>query len=660
MIINHNIPALSTYSKLTANNKARANSLNKLSSGQQINTAADDASGLAISEKMRAQIRGLDQASVNAQDGISLIQSAEGNLGETEEILQRMRELAVKSANSTKVASDRDEIQKEINQLTSEINRIGNTTEFNTQKLLNGGGTETTYDGTQVTAGGLGGAIGGFFQSAVGVSAVQGTVTIVAASMSASDLDAGSLTIGKYSIDIGTVVGAATIATSAEVADAIMGKLQAQKGFLDDYTITNNAGTLTITEKAGKNFGATIAVTFSQGASIGAGANSTVSVKEKLGSWEFKLEEAIGVKGATIEIAGKIITSTDNVPPLAGQFSISDDKEAQSIAIANAINSHADLKDRYDAAVTADGSIKLTQRAGKGTASAGANTTLPNATLITGTLPSAVAGVVDIDLNSLVKAGGKFTINGKDIAVVDDKTDKRLATGEAVLATTSLTIQAERLEAAIKSNVHLKGVVDATVQNGTNLRLTQKAGSEAMKLPTMTSNSSSTDGFEAKLQIGANSFQSMTVKINDMRALALGIVGEKESDTITSTKNGAKAQYTAVKNVNNGTDDESVQYALDVSTHEKATAAISIFNDAIETVSAERSRLGAYQNRLDHTINNLTVSSQNMTDAESRIRDTDMAKEMMTFQKNGILSQAAQSMLAQANQLPQGVLQLLQ
>lgn len=653
MIINHNIPALSTYSKLTANNKARASSLNKLSSGQQINTAADDASGLAISEKMRAQIRGLDQASVNAQDGISLIQSAEGNLGETEEILQRMRELAVKSANSTKVASDRDEIQKEINQLTSEINRIGNTTEFNTQKLLNGGGTETNYSGSQVQAGGLGGKLSGFFQNAAGVSAVAGIATITIGASLATGVAIGKVTVGKYTVNVGTVPGGGITSATANAA-AILSALKGEKGFNDDYTIVHSTGgVITITEN--KASGATMGVVASGGAAVNSATVS--SVKEELGSWEFKLDEAIGKKGVTMVVGGVRLTSTDNVPPRAGEFAISDDKAAQAIEIARAINSDTNLKDKYDASADSDGVITLTQRAGEGTAVA-AN--LPTSAALAGSLSGAATGIADIDINSLVKAGGKFTINGKDIAVVDDKSDKRLATGEAILATESLTEQTKSLVAAINANVHLKGMVGATVQGGTGIRLTQKAGSEAMELPTITSNTSSTNGFEAKLQIGANSFQSMTVKISDMRAAALGIVGEKASDTITSEKNGAKAQYTAVKNVNNGTDDESVQYALDVSTHEKATAAISIFNDAIETVSAERSRLGAYQNRLDHTINNLTVSSQNMTDAESRIRDTDMAKEMMTFQKNGILSQAAQSMLAQANQLPQGVLQLLQ
>ena len=138
MIINHNISALNTYRQLTINNSAAAKNLEKLSSGYRINRAGDDAAGLAISEKMRGQIRGLNMAAKNAQDGISLIQTAEGALHEVHAILQRMRELAVQAANDTNNDTDRQELQKEVNQLIDEINRIANNTEFNTQKLLDG------------------------------------------------------------------------------------------------------------------------------------------------------------------------------------------------------------------------------------------------------------------------------------------------------------------------------------------------------------------------------------------------------------------------------------------------------------------------------------------------------------------------------------------
>ncbi len=143
MIINHNIAALNTHRQMGSAQSAQMDSMEKLSSGLRINSAKDDAAGLTISEKMRGQIRGLEQASTNAQDGISLIQTAEGALNETHDILQRMRELAVQSANDTNTTTDRGEIQKEVNELAKEITRISNNTEFNTKKILNGVDGET-------------------------------------------------------------------------------------------------------------------------------------------------------------------------------------------------------------------------------------------------------------------------------------------------------------------------------------------------------------------------------------------------------------------------------------------------------------------------------------------------------------------------------------
>lgn len=390
MRINHNIAALNTYRQLGAANTAQSKSMEKLSSGLRINRAGDDAAGLAISEKMRGQIRGLDMASKNAQDATSLIQTAEGALNETHSILQRMRELAVQSSNDTNTASDRGEIQKEIDQLTSEIDRIGNTTEFNTQKLLNG--------------------------DREGLSAAQD---------------------GTFNIQNNSR-GDVAFTTAAE--DAIKNAAV--------------SGTITIT----------------------------------------RINDATGV----------------------AQFSVSD--PAQSGIGLDVLTSSAS-------------SIQI----GTGTAA------------------------TTYDLSGLSSIG----------------------VGESV------TITINAAEAA------------------------QTDASKALSM-----------------QIGANSGQNILIGINDMRAEALG--------------------------VRNASGD-----ALDVSTAAKASTAITVINDAIEKVSAERSKLGATQNRLEHTINNLGTSSENLTAAESRVRDVDMAKEMMEQTKNSILSQAAQAMLAQANQQPQGVLQLL-
>jgi len=372
MRINHNIAALNTHRQLTGNNTAVGKSLEKLSSGLRINRAGDDAAGLAISEKMRGQIRGLDQAQRNAQDGISLIQTAEGALTETHSILQRMRELAVQSSNDTNTDSDRGELQKEVDQLTKELDRISNTTEFNTQKLLNGD-----------------------------KSGVR-------------NADQYAKFNEKTSAAFSSISGAATINTDQSY----------------NVKITGMSGT-----------------TF------------TLSVTDASGAATIK----------TVSSAGTV--------------------------------------------------------------------TIGDATITMGSLTT-------------------------------------LSIGEEATFTTR------------------KAVADIQDSSLT-------------------------------FQIGANSSQTMNVSIEDMSSTGLHVNGIK------------------------------------INTKGAAEASISAIQAALDDVSAQRAKLGAYQNRLEHSINNLGASSENLSAAESRIRDVDMAKEMMDFTKNNILTQASQAMLAQANQTPQGVLQLL-
>jgi flagellin len=213
MRINHNIAALNTYNKLNSASNAQSKSMEKLSSGLRINRAGDDAAGLAISEKMRGQVRGLDQASRNAQDGISLIQTAEGALNETHDILQRMRELSVQGANDTNTSADRSEIQKEITQLTEEIDRIANTTEFNTQNLV-------------------GGAFSGRFQ--IGANASQ-TITLTIASM-------GSAGLGVSAVGVTNNAAANTSITKIDAAISRVSSERSKLGAMQnrlEHTINN-------------------------------------------------------------------------------------------------------------------------------------------------------------------------------------------------------------------------------------------------------------------------------------------------------------------------------------------------------------------------------------------------------------------------------------
>jgi len=447
MRINHNISALNTYRQLSANQAMGGKSLEKLSSGLRINRAGDDAAGLAISEKMRGQIRGLEQASRNAQDGISMIQTAEGALNETHSILQRMRELAVQASNDTNTDSDRLEIQQEINELTQEVTRIGNNTEFNTKKVING----------DMSGAGTGAAMEKqTLNFAIAGSPVQAGVAH----------DPIKLNIGgeEYTIAFDHTAAAGT-------------------NVVNTGTNTVTIGSLTV-------------------AAIG---TNTASALNQL----FGLEPTNSLKDFTIS------------------------------STATTISIEAKSTGSFAGSVGAD-SIKL------------------------------VSGMV-----------------------------------------------AEAL------------VQDANGADGT--------------------------GGQANLQIGSNQSQQFTVAVADMRAQNLKISG-----TVSGAAHGvigtASFTSTALTEVS---DSGTPEYALDVSSASKATSAITVIDSAITGVSAERSKLGAFQNRLEHTINNLSTSAENLTAAESRVRDVDMAKEMMEFTKNNILSQAAQAMLAQANQQPQGVLQLL-
>jgi flagellin len=443
-----------------ANSLSASGSMQKLSSGLAITTAADDAAGLAISEKMKAQIRGLETASDNAQDGVSMVQTADGALSETTSILQRMRELANQAANDTNTAQDRSAIQTETNALIEQLNNIGDTTEFNTKKLLDGG-------------------------AGVKLTATNGNVSNLAGT---ADTSAGAVAL---------------------------------------------TGTNTLAAVATKTGGA---------ATIG-GLATTATV--------------LGGAGATIGIAGN----------------------NYSFTAANTVQNVLDT-------INAD------------SASSGVTATWANGVGITLTSTSAGSNAkVDITAagTGLLLDAGSLTVG------VTSGTD-------ASFAGASLTNLGGSYEA---SGNHV------TVTSGNYKGLSFDISSTGATTINIASNNS------MKLQIGANSAQTMSISINDMRASALGVSGLN----MTSAA-GAKDAITAIDN-------------------------------ALNRVSTERAKLGAYQNRLESTINNLGTTSENLTSAQSSVTDVDMASEMAEFSKNNVLSQAAQAMLSQANQQPQQVLQLL-
>lgn len=460
MRINHNIAALNTYRQLTSVNNMTNKSLEKLSSGYRINRAGDDAAGLAISEKMRGQIRGLEQAQRNAQDGISLIQTAEGALSEIHSILQRMRELAVQSANSAATDDDRNAIQDEINQLISEIDRIGNTTEFNAKTLLDGSQTQS-------------------------VAITTNNSNIISLTAFNSVLEGTD-----YNLSVTNVSKAAANLNSA-----------------------GNTG-LQATD-----------ITFT-GGNYDVGDNIEIVVSDPTNS-------TAGFKDLTLKVNGVVIDTITN-------------QDVTAVAT-------FDSGGGYELTVAAN-SFNSALGSGNGT----------------------VKFDFAMEADYTITKGAATLVNETDLQT----TDGNLRLGD------------------------FRAIVDKTlIANATN--------------------SFTVNGTALEFQIGANKDQTSSLSIGDMRAAALGVD------------------------------------SLDVNDQTNAESAIDTIDSAIKLVSDERGKLGAVQNRLEHTINNLETAAENLTAAESRIRDVDMAKEMMEFTKNNIIAQAATAMLAQANQQPQQVLQLL-
>ncbi len=592
MIINHNIAALNTYNRLSANNNQTSKSLEKLSSGLRINRAGDDAAGLAISEKMRGQIRGLDQASRNAQDAISLINTAEGSLSETHSILQRMRELSVQASNDTNTTTDRNEIQKEINQLTSEINRIGNTTEFNTQKLLNGDkakSTVVTQTGTEVLA------VSKTYNPsyAKGVTWANGPTTAINIKDGAGNDNGISFSgaVGNFDWK--------KLDTSGETATLKISRVG------DDLTVDFDGVDLD---------GDTLAIDQDK---MAYDATNKVYNYNANGI-KFSISKADFDKFADGNSVSVDLTAYNS----GGSF--------------NASGQTVKLKNDFTSNVLASGGTTY----GSFTSGIAVNSADPNF----------IKNVAGIRITGT-------TLNSTGTNAASYKIELLTATG-GVVATEELAGSSTGAPiTSIDYNQHgIKFKFD--VQNTKSFAIEQKFDTKSTAIT-----SSTVVDKSATFQIGANTSQYMIVDISDMRAKALGISavtsGATKEVTDSQNKTVTASYISTSKEVTNGSNSVGEEYALDISTATKASAAIKVLDNAIELVSAERSKLGAFTNRLEHTITNLGTSSENLTAAESRIRDVDMAKEMMNFQKNNILSQAAQAMLAQANQQPQGVLQLL-
>jgi len=514
MRINTNVAALNSYNQLKNTQNNLSKSLSRLSSGKRINGAADDAAGLAISEKMNSQVRGLAQAQRNAQDGISMIQTAEGALKETHSILQRMRELSVQSANDTNTQADRDEIQKEVDELASELTRISNTTEFNTQSLLNG----AVKDGNVGTA-----------NFHIGSNKGQSI------ELSINAMDAASLGVAGSSTEYsGTNSGV----ESSSFDDSVGDKIVNGANITFDYT----AGT---TDAAASLTAGAAAAPTTNLASISADAELTVNIDGA----DYTLDKAAMTAAAGVgQTIANLETALQTAIGTAGTVS----NDGSNLTIDSATSG-------------ADSSVSIS---------------------ITGTTTTGIDTA--FGFSNAASASGT---SADDTVTVSDGTASQVVTVSDSTAT----------EFSVNSG-DFEGITVTEDSGISNLA----SGSHSVAVSAQTINST-----------------SATFSNNELNTEAFAAAG------------------------------------IDVSSETAANDAISVLDDAIASVSAERSKLGAYQNRLDHTINNLSAAEENLTAAESRISDVDMAREMMNMSKQQILSQAGTAMMAQANQLPQGVLQLL-
>ncbi|SFH70309.1 flagellin [Tindallia magadiensis] len=564
MRINNNLMAMNTHRQLGIAQGSGSKSMEKLSSGFRINRAGDDAAGLAISEKMRAQIRGLNQASRNAQDGISLIQTAEGALNESHAILQRMRELSVQASNDTNVDVDREEIQKEVIQLTSELNRIANTTEFNTMKLLDGSASAQSATGATV-------------EKITTEQLVVNTATGITAGDDAIELKDNQLEISAYNnFDWSDVEDGSTI------------------------TISTDDGKLTVVIDAEEATG-----------------NRELNVSEDfVPNWDENDEYTYNAHGVSFTITKEAFEAAEDGDDLV----ITSDDIVDGGSLIGTISTADDWADN-------DGLSEIVDYIAV------------DADKLNAEFGDAVASYMTIEFDG-TGANGAITVT------IFDADNNELS--EDVYENLGLSNDDIFNYDNHGINFDLK-IADITEEIESN------------NLHFETENFDVTENNALALQIGANQNQFMEVSIDDVTATALFVSASGGGEQEVTLQDGStvNAWFRDVQEVTDGTSADAAEYALDVTSFEKAEAAITVINDSIERVSAARSNLGAVQNRLEHTISNLDNSAENLQAAESRIRDVDMAAEMMELTKQNILQQASTAMLAQANQAPQSVLQLL-
>ncbi len=619
MRIQHNIVAMNAYRNYNLNTSAVSKNLEKLSSGYKINRAGDDAAGLAISEKMRAQITGLDAASKNVKDGISLVKTAEGAMQEVQDMLNRMVSLATQSANGTyQDAVDRENLQAEVDQLRSEINRIADSANFNGIKLLDG----SLDAGTNV--------VNLKDPSDLATAAAGST----AAGMSFTHVSDGMLVdkapaAGKYTVDFsqtklsnnsiadiavtfaltGDLSVKITVAAGAEmdgkdIAEALKKALMKTDDTNQANDVPDTGITVMTTTSASK-------FTFDvDGSKLVINEVKPAAKQSDIDGLVFKAEftGGVGVSGSGSAVGVTMVAINGG-----NQFEVTPEQEP----VSEASRVYAKATFTLTANFVKDGAaIKLGDTTY--TFAVGKNSKYKDYDNI-------------IDLTDLVPGGANA---GQLSASQLNTAAQRLA--KAAEGNKTFKVGAQ-VGGAVISLTEKEGGIDYTVNN-----LAGKDGLAPSNGATAAGDASVTD-WKGLIKIGTAN------QTNDAKGSALTLQIGDTSDDFNQLKVSIGDIHTKALKID----------GINIGTQVGAQKAVDTIKNAINTVSSIRGTLGATQNRLEHTANNLSVMKENIQDAESTIRDTDVAEEMMAYTKNNILVQSAQAMLAQANQIPQGVLQLL-
>ena len=574
MVVQHNISAMNANEAMRKNVAGLKKQTEKLSTGYNINRAADNAAGLAISEKMRSQIRGLTQASANANDAISLIQTAEGGLQETEDILQRMRELSVQSANGTYTDEDREQIQYEVDALKDEVDRISQATEYNEMKLLDGS-LDGVHGSNGVYGARFGEQIGGPATDEDGEAVASAADVLNKGSTITSDIAGVKVTFTNGASGKGGENAAWDDKGTTLTINLVSGRSYSQTE-IDE--LVKNANTQ---KEAQGNSTPDLKITLEGGRTKTISGDATTTFSVSTNGTEAGIRAVYGgddqnlkaylidpANGQTENYADTIKFTSNSYGAEAREIKIATDVAVGKETVSISTGGSADSDD-----FTKDGKFTLH--------------------LATGTEYS------EDDIERILAK------NGLDYSV--ELTDSNAPDGDVKFYANTKVAEASAV--ALQAPQPDEDSDEEEVANGAGV------GKDAIQAT----------GEGLTFQIGANGVedQRLTVNVADMSSSALGVKG------------------------------------ISVAKQDDANEAINKIDDAIKAVSTQRAKLGAVQNRLEHTVNSLNTANENMSASESQIRDTDMAAEMIKYTKSNILQQASQSMLAQANQQPQGVLQLL-